>query len=425
MPIHWTQHEQVGAKMEPENQLLSSRGDIGKGKEALLPDLLQVDAQGARQVPAQSAGRLGRDWLASRVSVRDLNGAGNQYAGLLRGPHLERFQRARVCRGIPGRPKRQVVAAAVDQGTGLDRFEDLRELLDPAPDFLVAAADELDVFMVVVAILAANVRTVHVESEFQPAFRPAWDKVAQSPNGGVNAVAGIIAVVVVRTTVLALIPVFDSVLVHKGNNEKLDVLAEPAAIPCGAKNRFKDAFEAIAGEAFAGVVARSEQHTQWGLAVESAESEFFYATSHLAFCQHARLERRIAAMALKEGVQVRLEIRDCDREADLVDAERNAVAKARSLDSFGAKPAPAAAVVRAYGRAAHANDIAIRELDIESFSGRAAYTEGPVEPWALRIAQVLMDSNSVTLDGVDDDVAAGDACIDQDGGDADGGEHGE
>ena len=78
----------------------------------------------------------------------------------------------------------------------------------------------------------------------------------------------------------------------------------------------------------------------------------------------------------------------------------------------GTEPAPALAAVVADGRAAHADGVALGEVERQRAPRPAPHAEMPVKPVPGRVAQVLMQKDVVALDAFHHDIAAGEIGID-------------
>jgi hypothetical protein len=191
------------------------------------------------------------------------------------------------------------------------------------------------------------------------------------------------------------------------------VLPEPAAVVRIGQRRRDESLQHEAGHRFAGVVPHGDEYPV--LRLDRSRSPTCSRSTLRPMAALAEfLDRQVAVVAIsgQKTLEMLLLVRHRETESHLVVVRSELIAERRALDAVGAEPRPRLPLVRADRRAAHPDRILTRELERQRPSRRPAHPEIPVEPPALRIAQIGPQVHLVAFDPLDDDVPARKLVVD-------------
>ena len=165
------------------------------------------------------------------------------------------------------------------------------------------------------------------------------------------------------------------------------------------------------------MVARSDEHAVFGLAVDASEASCLDGTPLLREAQSVgdkdpAVVRRVRR---EEGLPVGLRVREGLREPHLVvvRAELPGEGRVRCVVSrhrvawivpLEVGPAPVSTVVFRNRRAAGADRGRVAEIEGERPSRGASHAERPVDPVSGRVAEVLFQLHDIAFDRLHDDV---------------------
>ena len=168
---------------------------------------------------------------------------------------------------------------------------------------------------------------MQVEHDQRPALQPWGSQIADGLGLRVDAGVHVVAVVVTRAAVLALVAIFDAIFVYKRDDAAVDVTAKPAADRVVGQTRPDQAFQGVAGHHFTTVVPCGDQQAAWGIGV--AQPQLLHRPTFEALAERFAGEGDGRAKLLQEEIQMLLCIGHAHPKAHVVGVGREGVSEGR------------------------------------------------------------------------------------------------
>ncbi|OQC24413.1 MAG: hypothetical protein BWX70_02626 [Verrucomicrobia bacterium ADurb.Bin070] len=215
-----------------------------------------------------------------------------------------------------------------------------------------------------------------------------------------------------RPAVFALIAILGTVFVDERHHHELDIVAQPGPEFGLGQHGVQNSLQHIAGHHLRRMVARREPDAVLGRTGDAADARPLHRAAFRRGAERAGFDEGAARrMPRQERFPVALRVDHAHGEPDLLRVRREGVGEGARGEAVR-RVAPRPALVERDARAARADRIAVGEAERQGAPGGAAGAEGPVEPPARRVAQLILQIDRVAFHAFQQNIAGRQILVD-------------